>query len=168
MQLPDLGEGFLPMDDEPCPSCGARAGGRAGCQAAFDVLLARAWESAARASVHNLAVDTYAMQHAEEYGRSAKSYAAHLTALCWAIDAGGDQRVYWGIPRWLDTSPAIQRPANLTLRGRTTVLDVLRPEPEDAYPALVRRWAQDVWAAYAPQHVLARAWLDAVRRTLRP
>lgn len=48
---------FSPIDTasitdhrEPCPSCGARLGGRAGCQAVFDQLSAQAWSSTIRAS----------------------------------------------------------------------------------------------------------------------
>jgi hypothetical protein len=155
------------MNAEPCPSCGARVGGRSGCQAAFDELLPRAWEDPARASVHNLVVDAYAMQHVEEYGRSAKSYVMHLTGLCCALEAAGDPRLYWAIPRWLDGPARVARPENLDSRGRLTVLDVLHPEHDETYPDLVRRWAREVWGAYSPQQALARAWLDSVRRTLR-
>src|SRR5438876_948724 len=68
-------------DQDPCPSCGARLGGRGGCQATFEQLVSDAWTSPGRGSVHNLVVDAYAVQHSEDYGRSAKSYIAHLIAL---------------------------------------------------------------------------------------
>ena len=66
-----------------CPACGAVvAGGRAGCQAVFDELTARAYADLAYASTRNLAFDAYCLQHLETYCHSAKSYAAHLTRLC--------------------------------------------------------------------------------------
>ncbi len=34
------------------------------------------------ARYHRIVVDVYALQHPERYGRSAKSFAAHLTGLC--------------------------------------------------------------------------------------
>jgi hypothetical protein len=154
---------------DACPSCGARLGGPEECQAAFEQLSAQAWSSPARGAIHNLVVDTFAMQHSEGHGKSAKSYAAHLTALCCAIEAGGDRQLYWAIARWLDgPRPAtIERPADLSFRGRLTIAGVLTPEREEDYPDLVRRWAVDVWNAYASQHELARAWLDAVRAFAR-
>jgi hypothetical protein len=153
----------MPAGQGPCPSCGARLGGREGCQAAFDQLSAQAWSSPARGAAHNLVVDTYAMQHPEEYGRSPKSYAAHLTALCCGIEHPGDQKLYWAIARWLDGPVAVEKPPLITQRGTLTLADVHAASREDAYPDLVRRWAADVWAAYTDQQKLARAWLDAVR-----
>src|SRR4249920_1207146 len=107
-------------DQEPCPGCGARLGGRAACQAVFDRLSAEAWTSPGRGSVHNLVVDTYAMQHPEAYGKSPKSYAAHLTALCASLESPGDAQLYWAIPRWLDGAVAVDKPPLLAHRGSLT------------------------------------------------
>src|SRR5476651_2317382 len=85
-------------DLDPCPACGARLGGRAGCQAAFDELSARSYTSPGRGAMHNMLVDTYAMQHPEEYGVSPKSYIRHLFALCCLIEHPGDMRLYWATP----------------------------------------------------------------------
>ncbi|SRR6266542_2534710 len=152
-----------PAGPAPCPSCGARLGGRAGCQSAFDQLSADAWGTPVRGAVHNLVVDTYAMQHPEEYGRSPKSYAAHVTALCCGVEHAGDQKLYWAISRWLDGPAAVEKPPLITRRGSLTIADVYAAAREDAYADLVRRWAGDVWAAYADQQKLARKWLEAVR-----
>jgi hypothetical protein len=147
----------------PCPSCGARLGGRAGCQSAFDQLSADAWASPIRGAVQNLVVDTYAMQHVEEYGRSPKSYAAHLTALCCGVEHARDQKLYWAISRWLDGPAAVEKPPLITRRGGLTIADVYAAAREAEYADLVRRWAREVWAAYADQQKLGRTWLDAVR-----
>lgn len=149
---------------EPCPSCGARLGGRAGCQKAFDEITAQSWNGPHRSAVHNLVIDAYAMQHTEEYGRSAKSYAAHLTALCCSIEAPADQRLYWAIPRWLDGPVNLERPPDVSGRGALTIADVRNPAREEDYPELVRRWAGEVWQAYDALHDTARQWLGAVRR----
>lgn len=147
----------------PCPSCGARLGGREGCQSAFDQLSAQAWSSPLRGAAHNLVVDTYAMQHPDEYGRSAKSYAAHLTALCCGIEHAGDQKLYWAIARWLDGPAVLEKPPVLARRGSLTIADVFVTASDDAYADLVRRWGGAVWVAYAGQQKLARTWLDGVR-----
>jgi GNAT superfamily N-acetyltransferase len=146
---------------EPCPSCGALLGGRSGCQALFDRLSAEAWTSPLQAGVHNLVVDTYAMQHPEEYCRSAKSYAAHLTALCCGVECSGNQTLYWAIPRWLDGPATPEKPPLIKCQSRMTIADVR--DPGAKYPELVRLWALNVWEAYSAQHALARHWLDTVR-----
>ena len=151
----------------PCPSCGTRLGGREGCQSAFDQLSADAWASPARGAVHNLVVDTYAMQHPEEYGRSPKSYAAHLIALCCGTEHPGDPKLYWAIARWLDGPAAVEKPPLMARRGSLTIADVYVAASDHEYADLVRRWAADVWAAYADQQKLARKWLDAVRTHMR-
>jgi hypothetical protein len=112
--------------------------------------------------MHNLVVDTYAMQHPEGYGKSPKSYAAHLTALCVALENAGDQKLYWAIARWLDGPAALDKPALVVRRGDLTIADVRAPRTEAEYPDLVRRWARSVWTAYAAQHDLARQWRDEV------
>ena len=150
--------------DAPCPACGARLGGRAGCQAAFDRLSADSWTSPVRGAVHNLLVDAYAMQHPEEYGKSAKSYIAHLTALCCGVEHAGDSRKYWKIARWLDGATTIEKPALLSTRGGMTIADVADVETA-AYPDRVRAWARDVWSAYADQQPLARRWLELAIRS---
>ena len=117
----------------------------------FEQLSALAWTTPVRGSVHNLLVDTYAMQHPEEYGRSAKSYAAHLAALCCGVEHAGNQKLYWEIARWLDGPAVVAKPALISDRGHLTIADVATPSSESDYPALVRRWASDVWTAYAAQ-----------------
>jgi hypothetical protein len=148
----------------PCPSCGAPLGGRAGCQAAFDELSASAWSSPVRAAVHNLIVDSYAMQHPEEYGRSAKSYAAHLCGLCCGIEHAGDRKLYWSIARWLDGRREIAKPPLLRVRGEKTIADVAAIGVDEAFAEAVRAWARSVWNAYFSQHPLAHEWLAAVSR----
>src|SRR5262245_28744625 len=154
------------MNVELCRSCGAPVGGRQPCQDIFNELSARAWSTPGRASVHNLVVDTYAMQHSEEYGRSVKSFVAHLTGLCCGLESPGDSALYWQIPRWLDGHVDLTRPHDLPHRGSMTIADVRNPAREADYPGLVRRWASDVWQAYGSLHGTARQWLAAARAHL--
>ena len=154
---------------DPCPACGAPLGGRAGCQAAFDELSAASWTSPARGAMHNMLVDAYAMQHPEEYRRSAKSYIRHLTALGCLLEHPGDERLYWARPTRGEPSaapPLPSKPALLEARGALTVADVRGVRDDLEYQRVVRVWAASVWAAYAPQHALAHDYLAAVRRML--
>ncbi|HUL72601.1 MAG TPA: DUF5946 family protein [Vicinamibacterales bacterium] len=150
-------------DREPCPSCGARLGGRAGCQAVFDVLTAMSWTNPVRGRVHKMVVDAYAMQHPEEYGRSAKSYIRHLSALGCLIEHPGDHRLYWATPS--ESGPPIPpKPALLSKRGEITIADVREVADDELFQRAVEHWAASVWAAYAPQHDLAKGFLAALRR----
>jgi hypothetical protein len=149
---------------DPCPSCGAPLGGRPGCQAAFDQLSAAAWSSPLRAAVHNLVVDAYAMQHPEEFGKSAKSYAAHLLGLCGGVEHPGDRALYWSIPRWLDGPRVVEKPPLLRARGEVTIADVATVGDDAAFAEAVRGWARAVWTAYSSQHPQAHQWLAAIPR----
>jgi hypothetical protein len=143
-----------------CSSCGATVGGRAECQALFDELNALAWRDSGRAAVHNVAVDAYAMQHPEEYCKSPKSYAAHLTGLCCAHEFSGRPDLYRAVARWLDGTVQLQKPSPVNTRGTVTIADV-RAVRDEEYAQRVRMWATAVWEAYASQHDLARAWMKA-------
>ncbi|HMA33097.1 MAG TPA: DUF5946 family protein [Chloroflexia bacterium] len=148
--------------DPRCPECGgAVRGGQAGCQALFEGLGAQAYSDLRLAAVHRLAVDTYCLQHIEPYCHSAKSYAAHLTGLCCGLEYGGQPTVYAAIQRWLNGPRRLEKPPVLWDRGPLTLVDVCAAGPGDAQPQRVREWASTVWAAYATQHDLARAWIAA-------
>ena len=138
-------------------------GGRADCQRVFDELSANAWQDLTRASVHNLAVDTYAMQHPEEYGRSAKSYFQHLTALCCGVEHAGDVQLYWSIAPTFERTPPPEKPALLSDRGSLTIADVAA-EAGEGYASSVREWAAAVWLAYKSQHELAHERLALAQR----
>jgi hypothetical protein len=149
------------MNDVPasCPDCGAPGvGGRAGCQERFDRVFDPS--NLALAPVRDLAFDAYCMQHLERYCRSAKSYAAHLTRLCCGVEFAGDPRRYAAIQRWLNGNRQLEKPALLAFLGKRTIADVSITGTIEEQKAQVRLWAQDVWAAYASQHELARTWLE--------
>jgi hypothetical protein len=161
-----ISSGIVVAPLTPCPSCGAPLGGREGCQSAFDVLSARAWENPVRASLHNMVVDTYALQHPDDYCKSAKSYAAHLAGLCCGLERPDDRTLYWRIPRWLDGPARIDKPSVITDRGHQTIADISMA-PDDRYQSAVTDWANNVWNAYASQQALARKWVTLIEATTR-
>lgn len=87
----------------------------------------------------------------------------HGPALCCGIEAPGNTALYWTIRRWLDGPVDLERPHDLSFRGSMTIADVHSPQREKEYPELIRRWAMDVWQAYAVQQGMARQWLEVVR-----
>lgn len=152
----------IPNSQDRCPACGATVqGGLAGCQVLFDELTARTYTDLQLAGLHSLAFDAYCMQHPERYCVSAKSYAAHLARLCCGLEYGGSQQVYRAIQQWLSGSVALDRPQPPDQRGKLTVADVLAAHSLEEHTCRVQAWALDVWGAYAHQHKLGRAWVNA-------
>jgi predicted amidophosphoribosyltransferase len=155
-------DSWLRIEQDRCPDCGALVrGGRAGCQALWDEIASQAYQNLERASVHNLAFDSYCMQHPETYCRSAKSYAAHLTRLCCGLEHDGDPALHAAIQKWLNGNVPLAKPEVLSSRGTLTITHVATARDSQEYRERVRAWAEDVWAAYARQHDMARTWLKA-------
>ena len=84
--------------------------GRTGCQQLFDEVLAREFGDYRYAREHRLMVDAYALQHPAEYMRSAKSFAAHLTGMCAALEHGETAEVNRAVQKWLNGPPSVPRP----------------------------------------------------------
>ncbi len=143
-----------------CESCGAAVeGGRAGCLKLFEEVIAREFGDYRYGRVHRLTVDAYSLQHPDEYMRSGKSFAAHLTGMCAALEsrdveeAQGANRT---VQKWLSTNPTIEKPDIPARRGRLTVAHVHAAADADEHVSRVREWARDVWGAWAEHHELAR------------
>jgi hypothetical protein len=146
---------------EACASCGlAVAGGTLGCQRLFESIGVREYEDMRFGRYHRIVVDVYAMQHPDRYGRSAKSFAAHLTGLCAWLDNEADaQSQNATVQRWLSGPSPIEKPALPESYGSVTIHDIVAASEPVAYGAALRRWAQSTWDAYAPVHAVAREWL---------
>lgn len=154
------------MNEDQCPDCGATvSGGRAGCQALFEEASLRAYSDPLYAATYALALDAYCMQHPDEYCRSAKSYAAHLTRLCCGLEQNGDHKVYEAIQRWLNGAAPVEKPEVPSYRGQLTVANLTRASDVAEYKEIVRAWAESTWEAYAAQHELARNWIKAALRS---
>jgi uncharacterized protein DUF5946 len=145
---------------EPCEGCGLVVdGGTDGCQSLFDELRSRQLV-ASTYEIQRLTVDTYCMQHPDRYCVSAKSLAAHLTGLCWALEYSGHPSGLKALQRWLDGHPRIEKPALPSFRGALTVADVsAAPDPE-VRAAAIGRWAQSTWDAYSALQPIARRWVE--------
>ena len=110
-------------------------------------------------------VDTYALQHPDEFCRSAKSLAAHLVGLCAILEQGASPAVGAdALRRWLDPGRRLDKPNLPPRRGEMTIGDLPAEAGPAAWAESVRRWAESTWAAYAEIHPLAREWLAQARR----
>jgi hypothetical protein len=128
----------------------------------MDELLARDFSNVAYFRVHRLMVDTYALQHPERYCVSAKSLAAHLTGLCWALERDGSRAVgSEPLRRWLDGKTGLDKPEIPARRGARTIADVRDLDDPAAYARALDLWARATWEAYASLHPLAHSWIEA-------
>ena len=132
--------------------------GREACQALWDEISLRAYSDPAYARSHNLGFDAYCMQH-PRYTRSAKSYVAHLTRLCCGLEYTGEPKVYAAIRSWLDGKIVLDKPAYPQSTGSLTVANLKAAQSVEEFHRQVWIWAENVWAAYASQHELARTWI---------
>jgi hypothetical protein len=106
-------------------------------------------------------VDTYALQHPDRYCVSPKSFAAHLTGLCWTLERSGDRAVgSEALRRWLNGTSRIEKPDLPVFRGNVRIADVTGVEEPVAYGKAVDGWARATWEAYAELHVVARRWIQ--------
>lgn len=147
---------------DDCSSCGASGvGGVLGCDAVFADLIGREFADPAFYRSHRLTVDSYCLQHPERYMVSTKSAAAHLAGICWSLEVGESLHLPAPLKRFVDgprVFPRIHPPEPLH-RGMIN-LTYLRPiaDPEE-YVEAARKWAHEVWAAWAVGQEQARAWV---------
>jgi uncharacterized protein DUF5946 len=146
---------------ERCAECGLEvAGGKQGCRALFEELLAREWDAPISYRVHRMIVDAYCLQHPAEYCASAKSFAAHLTGMCCAFEHKSHPTVMRAVQQWLSGKAPIEKPELPAKRGELTVMEVHREQDPVPRMLAVNRWAKATWDAYAGLHPLAQEWIE--------
>jgi hypothetical protein len=155
----------MTADPPRCEACGAPVAGVDGCRALFDELLAREFGDYRFARLHRLMVDTYALQHPEQYMKSAKSFAAHLTGMCAAMETQDAAVVNRSVQQWLGGPKQMERPADVPpgQRGELTIVHVHEALEPDEYLRRIKEWARSTWAAWASHHALAREWIALAR-----
>jgi hypothetical protein len=145
-----------------CEYCDAQGvGGYEGCRLLFNAITAQALGSAATFALHRAAVDCYALQHPEYFCVSAKSYAAHLSGLCVAIEYNRNIEVNAAIQKWLNGSIDLQKPKVLVERSGVTLLHLKDVSEPDEQARRVDDWCSAVWTAYAELHATARSYVQA-------
>ena len=150
-----------------CPGCGLemplspRAYDRkfhasAECWSVFEEVLAAEFQDAVLfGQVHQLTVDTYAVQHAGG-NHPDKSVCIHLVGLYLVLERSVAPV---DVPRRLQrlavrTSwPHLEPPEE---RGRLTVCDVALADSPQTKALRVRGWAAEVWKAWSAHHDVAR------------
>lgn len=136
------------------------AGGAEGCQRLFDEFRVREVADLATAYASTrLSIDVYCLQHPDRYCVSAKSLAAHLTGLAWAMEHGPDERGLRRLQRALDGPVELVKPPIPRDRGSLTIADVAPAADAESYLKALDAWARSTWNAYGALHEIARAWI---------
>lgn len=145
-----------------CEDCGATvAAGKAGCLKLFEEILAREFSDYRYGKIHRLTVDTYSLQHPDAYMRSGKSFAAHLTGICVALEFENALVVNQTVQRWLSTNPKVDKPVSLPKkRGNLTITFIREAGSADEHIKRVEEWAREVYSAWAEHHALARQLIN--------
>lgn len=131
------------------------------CWAVYGEVLAREYGDPAFFRVHQLTVDTYAVQHpGVPERRSIQSVALHLITLCLVIEEGTDPSDGPTLHRRLAKRSRFDWLAPPRPNGRITISDVRGAANAAEHGRLVHAWARDVWAAWAPHHATVRRWID--------
>lgn len=148
-----------------CPGCGLQLplnggethpyiGASPACWALYGVVLAREYGDPEYMRIHQLTVDTYAVQHpglAE--ARSIRSVWGHLASLHMQIE----QRAPAAVARTVIKRVAAEADSLGWLvpprhRGSMTIAEVARALSSAEHSRLVTAWARNVWAAWAEHH----------------
>ena len=144
--------------DDVCKDCGAVVSdGKAGCLKIFEEILAREFSDYRYGRIHRLTVDAYSLQHPASYMRSGKSFAAHLTGMCSALEYEDSLDINRTMQKWLSRNPKIDKPPQLSEhRGDLTIMYIHSAANAEEHIKRVREWAQSVWGAWSVYHDLAR------------
>lgn len=140
-------------------------GSAPGCWLLYTEVLAREYGDYRYAPVHQLSVDTYAVQHpGVPERRAAQSVAVHLVGLCLMLERG---RGAAELPRlrqslasrkrvfpWLKPPPSV---------GDLTIVDIHGAETPETHRDLVARWAASAWQAWSVHHAQVHAWADELK-----
>ena len=110
-----------------------------------------------------MTVDTYALQHPEAYGKSPKSFAAHLTGMCCAMEYGNDPDLLRRLQKWLNGNRLLEKPGMLEDLGGLNISHVANAQDGTDHAKLVQEWAADVWNAYQVYHGLAKNWIEMAK-----
>ena len=138
-------------------SCGLASA--AACRTCFEEILSKEFSDATYMIVHRLTVDCYSLQHPQDYMKSAKSYAAHLTGISIFMESDGDPRLRKATQHWLNGKRQLDRPSLPPHFGNLTIAHVRAAADGPAHAERVHTWARDIWQAYGQYHGQAREWI---------
>ncbi|HUP47342.1 MAG TPA: DUF5946 family protein [Thermoanaerobaculia bacterium] len=162
----------MTTEESACPGCGLHMPRRPSltahgyynaspeCWSVYTEVLGAEYSNAVLfGQVHQLTVDTYAVQHAGGEHPD-KSVDVHLAGLHLVLVRGISppevppylQRLAGAVSEWPHFDPP-------RMQWATTVLEVALAG--DAHAAAARKWSGEVWQAWSAHHGRLAAWLEA-------
>jgi len=150
------------IEKSVCASCGAVVSeGKTGCRKLFEEVLVKDYSDFRYARTHRLMVDAYSLQHPEDYMRSGKSFAAHLTGMYATLECKESSDINRTVQKWLSSNPQINKPVEIPQqRGNITIKYVHSAIAAEEHENRVREWANSVWSAWSGHHDLAKLWVN--------
>ena len=132
----------------------------AGCWSSFGKVLAKEYENPAYFATHRLTVDAYAVQHPSGHSRQAiQSVGVHLVRLCLFLEHGlspeSANDAMLSAAKLKHDYVWLSPPHSL---GRITVADVCAAATVSSHIALVRAWAEQMWAVWGDHRETVRKW----------
>ena len=160
------------LREKTCPGCGSRmpAGDMPNhgyyntspeCWAVYTEVLGCEFGNPVQfGQVHQLSVDTYAVQHAGG-GHPDKSMAIHLSGLHLMLDRGirptSVPRLLQALAKAVTTWPHFKPPIDM---GSLTVSDVALSDSVEGHINAVEKWAGLVWKAWSPHHAEVKNFVE--------
>ena len=139
----------------------AYIGASPACWALYGEVLAREYGDPDSFRLHQVTVDTYAVQHpGVPERRSIQSVAVHLITLCLVLEEGVDPAAGRALHKRLAARASFHWLAPPSPNGHITVADVLEARTPAEHECTVEAWARDVWAAWEPHHATVRRWIE--------
>jgi hypothetical protein len=130
----------------------------------FDATLAKEFSDILYARVHRLTVDTYSLQHPEQCMVSVKSFAAHLTGMCCAMEYGNDRKLLRTLQQRMNGKSQLHKSDLIKDVGSLTIAHIANARDGKDHEKLVQEWAKNVWSAYGVYHPLAVEWIEQAQR----
>jgi len=137
-----------------------------GCWQLYGEVLASEFSDPAQWPVHQLSVDSYAVQHPSNPDRrNCQSVAVHLISLCLLLERGvpaerAPQLRAAHIQRHRASGFAPLKPS--PPHGAVTVADVAGAPTPAEHIERVHRWANSAWQSWTTHHDQIRAWSTEV------
>lgn len=109
--------------------------------------------------IHQLIVDAYGAQHADERTKPigiAFALAGLYLHVEWNYSGKQVQKAHMRLARWKKQWPTFPLPPR---RGAVTVADVLHASPGAERDEAIERWCASVWEAWSESHSKVADWL---------
>jgi len=129
-------------------SCGFKSNQK--CMKHLDIILAREFSDFRYAKFHRLTIDTYSLQHPDPYMTSAKSFAAHLTGMCCAMEYDNKRNLLRILQQWLNGKKQLEKPELLDNVGSMTISHVVDAGDGTEHARRVNEWAESTSGMHMP------------------